>query len=195
MSDRWGLEGPPLEAYSRVTNPERFRPLHGFGEHLLRSLETEFDVLRQEGYGLDPELERNDTERLERPTVRLVPHSADAGALTMAFTSFPGLMVRVGHWSVESAPACGCDACDETAEEGQERLDELVAAFTAGRFSESMDVGLWGDGWLTHEMPRSRGRRRISRSEARALIARTGGKRRFDYGPWPRKDSARAARP
>ena len=26
---RWGPEGPPPEAYSRVTDAERFRPLHG----------------------------------------------------------------------------------------------------------------------------------------------------------------------
>ena len=26
---RWGPEGPPLEAYSRVTDADRFRPLHG----------------------------------------------------------------------------------------------------------------------------------------------------------------------
>ena len=26
--DRWGIAGPPDEAYSRVTNPERFQPLH-----------------------------------------------------------------------------------------------------------------------------------------------------------------------
>jgi hypothetical protein len=183
MGDRWGLDGPPPEAYSRVTNPERFRPLHGFAQRLLRSLETEFDVSREEGQGLDPELQVDDTAI---PTVRLVPHSADAGPLTVAFTSFPGLMVRLGHWFVEPVPVCGCDACDETAEEGQRRVEGLIAALTAGRVSESIKAWPWADGWLTTEMPSSRGERRISRLEAEALIARAGGKRRFEYGPWPR---------
>jgi hypothetical protein len=101
MGDRWGLDGPPPEAYSRVTNPERFRPPHGFAERLLKSIETDFDVAHEQGYGLDPELQRNDTAR---PTVRLVPRSADAEALTIAFTSFPGVLVLLGHWFVEPIP-------------------------------------------------------------------------------------------
>ena len=192
MGDKWGLDGPPPEAYSRVTNPDRFRPLHGFAERLLRSLEADFDVARDEGFGLDPELHGNDSAR---PTVRLVPRSPDAGALTIAFTWFPGLMVRLGHWFVEPVPVCGCDACDETAEERQDRLEQLVTSLTAGGFSESIELGLWGDGWLTDEMPRSSGRSRISRTRARALIARASGRRRFDYGPWPRERSAGTAAP
>ena len=40
--DRWGIEGPPEEAYSRVTNPERFQPLHAAATELLDRLEREF---------------------------------------------------------------------------------------------------------------------------------------------------------
>ena len=40
--DRWGIEGPPDEAYSRVTNPERFQPLHAAATELLDRLEREF---------------------------------------------------------------------------------------------------------------------------------------------------------
>lgn len=104
MGERWGIDGPPPEAYSRVTNPERFKPLHGFAERLLGSRETDFDLARQEGYGLDGELKRDDAASA---IVRLVPRSADAGALTIAFTSFPGLRVRLGHWFVEPVPFCG----------------------------------------------------------------------------------------
>jgi hypothetical protein len=111
MGSRWGIEGPPPEAYSRVTNPERFAPLHGSAERLLGSLERDFDVAREEGYGLDSEFKRDNAASA---TVRFVPRAADAGALTIAFTSFPGLRVRLGHWFVESVPSCGCDACDET---------------------------------------------------------------------------------
>ena len=40
--DRWGIEGPPDEAYSQVTNPERFQPLHAAATELLDRLEREF---------------------------------------------------------------------------------------------------------------------------------------------------------
>lgn len=189
MGDRWGIAGPPPEAYSRVTNPERFRPLHGFAERMLGSLETDFDVAREDGYGLDPDIKRNDANY----TVRLVPRAADAGPLSMAFTSLPGLWVRLGHWFVEPIPSCGCDACDETAEEAQRRLERLVRALTSAGFSESIMLPLWGDGWRTDEMAGSRGESRISRFEARALIARAGDRRHFDYGPWPRIGSVSGA--
>jgi hypothetical protein len=189
MGDRWGMDGPPPEAYSRVTNPERFAPLHGFAQRLLDGLQRDFDVVREEGYGLDAELEQFAGLDAANPAVRLMPNAAGAGALTIAFTSFPGLIVRLGNWFVEPIPSCGCDACDETAEEEQDRLEGLVGALTSGRFSESIRLGLWGDGWLTDEM---HGEERVTRSRARALISRAGGRRRFDYAAWPRKRSVGA---
>ena len=54
--NRWGIEGPPEEAYSRVTNPERFQPLHDAALELLDRLEREFAVERLEGSGGDDEL-------------------------------------------------------------------------------------------------------------------------------------------
>ena len=56
--DRWGIEGPPEEAYSRVTNPERFQPLHAAATELLDRLEREFGVERLEGHDADHELGR-----------------------------------------------------------------------------------------------------------------------------------------
>ena len=49
--DRWGIEGPPEEVYSRVTNPERFQPLHAAATELLDRLEREFGVERLAGCG------------------------------------------------------------------------------------------------------------------------------------------------
>src|SRR5215467_2034674 len=105
--NRWGAEGPPPEAYSRVTEPERVEPLHPLAEELLRRLEDEFDVGRTEGYGLDPELEGKD---LAHPTVRLVPSIEGAASITVAFTTFPfpGLGVRFGLWHRFSFPTCAC---------------------------------------------------------------------------------------
>jgi hypothetical protein len=41
---RWGREGPPPEAYSRVTNPERFQPLHALALQLIDRVEASFKV-------------------------------------------------------------------------------------------------------------------------------------------------------
>ena len=109
--DRWGIEGPPEEAYSRVTNPERFQPLHAAATGLLDRLEREFAVERLEGHDADDELGRL---RLARPPIRLVPQDPQAAPILVAFTDFPGLHLRFGSWRTEPFPDCGCDACDET---------------------------------------------------------------------------------
>lgn len=132
---RWGDEGPPTEAYSRVTNPERYQPLHPFAEGLLERLKTEFEVESETRPGLDAELEVN---RLARPLVRLSPMDPDAAPITVGFTTFPGVIARFGRWHSEAFPRCGCDACDETVESAIERFALLVADVTEGRFSETV---------------------------------------------------------
>ena len=121
---RWGDEGPPEEAYGRVTDPERFAPLHDAALEMIGRLEADFDVQRVEGYGLDEELESK--RGLARPSVRLSPADPEAAPITVVFTDFPGLFVRFGRWKEELFPVCGCDACDETAESGIESLIEKV---------------------------------------------------------------------
>jgi hypothetical protein len=70
MSDFIGrLDGPPLEAYSRVTYREPFALLHGLAAELLCRLETEFEIDHAARYGLYRELEGRC--RLARPTVQL----------------------------------------------------------------------------------------------------------------------------
>src|SRR4051794_38180904 len=100
---RWGPDGPPPEAYSRVTNPERFEPLHRDVLARLERLQHRYDVERVEGYGLDKELER---APLTRPTVRLRPVDANAAPIVVAFTDFPGVIVRCGVLFVGAFPSC-----------------------------------------------------------------------------------------
>lgn len=69
-------EGTPAEAYSRVTNPERFACLHGIAAAVADRLALRFRIERAEGYGLDPELESGLT--LARPTVKLRPQDRRA---------------------------------------------------------------------------------------------------------------------
>ena len=45
----WGREGPPDDAYSRVTEPERFAPLHGWALEAVARLQTEYEVTLDEG--------------------------------------------------------------------------------------------------------------------------------------------------
>ena len=129
-------EEPPEEAYGRVADAERFRPLHAATLEMLDRLEAGFDVERVEGYGLDEELEGR--VGLERASVRLTPADPEAAPVTVAFSDFPGLYVRFGRWHVEPFPGCGCDACDESAETEIEQLTELVDCVTGGGFREAV---------------------------------------------------------
>ncbi|MDA0735055.1 MAG: DUF6226 family protein [Chloroflexi bacterium] len=136
---RWGIEGPPEEACSRVTNPERFQPLYDFALSMVARLEADFDVERVEGVGIDEGLERGTPVR---PTVRLVPADPDSAPLVVAFVAFsdlPEVRVRAGRWCQDKFPDCACDACDETADEEIARLTGLVEDVTAGRFIESVE--------------------------------------------------------
>jgi hypothetical protein len=184
--NRWGPDGPPPEAYSRVTNSERFRPLHDFALTLLAQLHASFAVDRMEGYGLDTELE---VGGLVRPSVRLVPRDAKPAPLAVAFTTFPGLKVRAGRWCTAAFPACGCDACDETANDETVRLAEMIDDVVAGRFREGMAMPPMGEGWLEWERwspsRRSSGRWPIDRERARAMLA-VAERSPIEWAPWPR---------
>jgi hypothetical protein len=183
-TDRWGPDGPPVEAYSRVTNAARFAPLHTFAETTLARLEAEYDVTRSEGWTLEPDAQR---VRTARPSVRLDPRSPDAAPLLVSFTTFPGLQVRAGRWHTEPIPACGCDACDESLDDVLGRFEWLVAQVVAGRFREA--VWAWR-GWKSVEIGDDRhgfgrSRVRIGRAAARALVA--GGPARVEWRPWSRR--------
>ena len=53
----WSGEGPPDEVYSRVTEPERFKPLHDWTLEVVERLRTEYEVILEEGTGIDAKLE------------------------------------------------------------------------------------------------------------------------------------------
>jgi hypothetical protein len=65
---RWGPEGPPEEAYSRVTDAGRFAPLHDAATEMFDRLEAEYEVERVEGSGLDDELEERLTTMVDSVT-------------------------------------------------------------------------------------------------------------------------------
>ncbi len=146
----WGPDGPPDEAYSRVTEPERFLALVGWTLELLSRIEAQYDVVREEGYGLDSELERM---AVTQPTVRLTPAKDEAAPVSIAFTHYEhaAVHVRFGRFRVEPFPDCGCDACDETGEENFELLENMLAAVVAGQFKEWFRLQSDGSGTLGYE--------------------------------------------
>jgi Family of unknown function (DUF6226) len=186
---RWGAEGPPLEAYSRVTNPERFASLHEVAAELLDRLELVFCVERTEGYGLDPELEAGC--KLARPSVTLVQRDVRAAPVVVAFSAFPGLLVRLGRWWTSALPTCGCDACDETAESETVRLQSLINNLTTGRFREAIQIHadgtasqtteFWsaGERWSNHQA-------QLDRTRARQLLE-ASDRSSYDWRPWPKR--------
>jgi hypothetical protein len=190
---KWGVEGPLADAYSRVTNPGRFQPLHRSALAHLDRLQESFDVERVEGYDLDPELERVE---LARPSVRLTPADPGAAPIVVLFTAFPALIVRSGRWLVSFFPVCGCDACDETAEGEEERLTELIDNVVSGRFHESIRIPFLGSARHESELgsagPGPRAWEQISRSRARELVGT--GSRSYDWKPWPRRSTKPAPR-
>ena len=185
---RWGAAGPPLEAYSRVTNPERFASLHDSAAALLHRLEREFETERRDAYGLDPELEHDC--KLSRPSVALLPCDVQAAPLIMAFSDFPGLRVRFGRWYVVAFPTCGCDACDETAEIETERLRTLIDNMTAGRFREAVRVRVDGTAWKESEFwstaARCSEQLRLDQTQMRKVLDE-GDRSSYAWAPWPRR--------
>jgi len=57
--------------------------------------------------------------------------------LTVAYTNFPGLLVRFGRWHMDAFPRCGCDACDEDVDDLVIELAERVEALVQGGLTES----------------------------------------------------------
>ena len=145
----WSGEGPPDDAYSRVTEPERFAPLHGWALEAIVRLQTEYEVGLDEDGVTDPYLE---LRPLSRPLIKLTPVQDSAAPVTIAFNDFPGLGVRVGRWVTDWFPSCGCDACDEMPEDEFERFTELLSDVVAGRFRESLHLDPRGGAWSSMEL-------------------------------------------
>jgi len=181
----WGGEGPPDEAYSRVTEPERFWPLHEWTLEVVDRLLTEYDVTLEESKLTDTELELS---TLVRPIMKLTPSQDSCAPITIAFTDFPGITVRVGRWVTDKFPSCGCDACDEMPDEEFEGLTELLDDVVAGRFRESMRLQPGKNGWSTREFwsdgeCRSSGGSRVPRAKA-ARILNGKSKIVLEWQPW-----------
>lgn len=181
----WSGDGPPKEAYSRVTEPERFAPLHDWALETVARLQSHYEVTRVDGAGLDHKLERS---QISGPTIKLTPLQDSGAPIIIVFTDFPGLAVRVGRWVTDYFPSCGCDACDEMPEGAFEEFTELLDCVVTAGFRESLRLPHWGDGWITREFRspgyHRSGNSRISRAGALDLL---NGKDEIVlwWTPWP----------
>lgn len=177
------------DEYSQVTNPERFRPLHGAVLELASELQRQYRVEVHRGGHLEDRFEKLGTDRA---SLRLVPESPDAAPLEFVFTSFPGVAVGFGVAGAELFPRCGCDACTETLEGEVERLRELIQDVTGGRVREVIrgrDSRRWRwERW-------SEARRTSGSAGADRPVdwkPRWWERRRVQWRPWTRRSSPEA---
>jgi hypothetical protein len=187
------------EAYSRMSNPERFRPIQHAGLQLIEQLEREFSVDRFDGADLPRQLE---TVTTDRPTILLSPVSRNAAPLLFVFTTLPGVLLRFGRYPIAAFPTCGCDACGALPNPEIDRMKSLVADVVAGRFHESIRVGLTGRPVCSWALWSASGRqsgswevdRTLLRETAKINGSATGISRLWPFGrrtdvewaPWPR---------
>jgi hypothetical protein len=167
---------PPPDAYSRVTNPERYRPLHAAADALVAELVATFVVAVDHAPDVVPEyFDRVDLTRC----VALTPEGGGA-PIVVGWTAFPGVVIAHGWWSYEPFPGCGCDACDEDPAELVRMMHQRVADITAGQFQESLTLDLR----QCHEFPNSSGWTQLMPDQVPAgAVPGT----RSDWQPWRRQ--------
>lgn len=181
MGDKWASEGPPQEAYGRVTDAERYLVLHEIAQALLDDLERGFDVTREVS------TEADQLSASSRPVVRLVPADAAASPL-IVFDDFPGLLVRMGDDCIAGLPACGCDACDETVERCAEQLHAYAEVCAGGNFGERIAHahGWWHERWYGFPVGVSWNRTPLDLPQRDALLQAFGGDEKR-WAPWPQR--------
>lgn len=188
--NRWGDDSPPEDSYSRESNLQRFKQLHDVAGALIDHLVDVYEVETTEDPAHLVDL-LGDCQDAVRVT-RLNPRKSEAAALTFVFTSYPGVIVHAGLLHDFRYPACGCDACDETAESLADDMEWHVLAVVAGNYTEEIQTGIGGrvrqtisavdgSGWESSETraPRiSKARRRHAKKRLKSLPA--------GWQAWPR---------
>ena len=135
---RW--EGsPPEDAYSRISNPERFAPLHTVANALADWLQESFDVTVDESPSVASDLLRVPDQVVR--AVRIMPGDPAAAPLTFVLTGFPGVYLHAGALHDFQFPVCGCDACDEDVSGLAEDLEWTVRAVVQGGYMERFLAG------------------------------------------------------
>lgn len=151
----WDESWPPSEAYSRVTDPERYRVVHLRARVWADVLAELLDVRVEP---IEPHGEPARTYRHVTGGSRLVPSAPGARPLLLVEAEVPHeehaplpvldvVLDRPG-FEVAGWPDCGCDACDTGSADLLEALDESVLAVVAGPYAM-----LRGNGWTAEWHP------------------------------------------
>jgi Family of unknown function (DUF6226) len=182
--DRWGPEGPPDEAYSRVTRDLQtlFAPVVEVARRTVDELAAHYNVDRRPASPAD--LARVDgcvSDALDATV--LEPRSGDRSLLIVGVCDLPGVHLAFGRWASEHLPVCGCDACDETPEELLEKLTG-VRDLVVGGFGEwaRLEAGQW---WLGHQTIDGSSEGSLDRAERRELGIREPVE--LAWQPWRRR--------
>ncbi|MEY2417768.1 MAG: hypothetical protein QOG90_448 [Actinomycetota bacterium] len=131
------MSDPPEDAYSRVTNPERFRVLHTFADAVFDAFLASYEI---ESVDHDVEITYVEAVRPTERSVRIVP--AGGGApVVIGWTSFPGLLAQFGNAPSSAYPACGCDACNDDPFGSYEELHRDLWDVVNGQFQEWVKGG------------------------------------------------------
>lgn len=133
---RWGGDSPPEEAYSRVSDLDRFAPLHVVSLALIDWLLSTFDVTVDRNPGVAADLLVPPTDVVH--AVRITPRNPAAAPLTFVLTPFPGVILHAGALHDFPFPACGCDACDDDVADLLDGLEGTVRGVVDGRYTERL---------------------------------------------------------
>ncbi len=187
--DPFRPEGPPEEAYSRVTDPDRYRIVGARVDawrHAVVTLglaEEERSASAPTGWSSAPGSTGVLWLRPRRPAAQ--PLLLDVGAVEVA-----GDHVRIGVGDpalvVGARPQCGCDACDDGSENLLDEIDRVFEAVIAGDFVHAEDehwsVTTGPDGcWSASGVV---GGEQAPRIIAAVRSGATVGRRSLLGGPW-----------
>lgn len=141
FGNRWDdYDQKPDDAYSVVTNPERFDPVVTIAEALIAHLTATYDVDVVESVA--PTQDVSDVPADPVRGVQMRPHNDQAAPMEFRFSG-TGVEVHAGVLLHLKFPVCGCDACDETWLRCADSLEENVFAIVQGRLVEKI-------GWRCH---------------------------------------------
>ncbi|XVU25853.1 DUF6226 family protein [Actinoplanes sp. CA-054009] len=170
-----------MRADPHVTGANRFAVLHDAAEALLDELDQRYVVDRRE-----TKEQLGPAEGLVRME-RLMPRTPAAAPLAIAFTEFPGIVVRLGRWWDEALPACGCEVCEEDPAQLVDALRKQAFALVEGGLWERVRRGVGGSWFETRLIGVGvNGRREGPLTRQDARDARRGGfAAPVLWAPWP----------
>lgn len=146
--NRWNEEPAPSSAYSRVSNLQRFKPLHTVADALIEWLQDTFKVSVEQDTVVADDLLHVPDDVVR--AVRVVPHDPATAPLTFVLTEFPGVYLHAGLLHDFHFPVCGCDACDDDPTNLASELEWAVRTVVSGGYVERFDP--WPRDWIEYKL-------------------------------------------